>query len=497
MRTSNLVLFPLLLLLAAQGAPSGGGTGGEGRTAGSVRGAGRGPVGGGGGDDPFFRKGVRASRPPKPPLSHFAALRKELRGRCGNGVILVRGAVTRTDYLAFCQNQSFYYLTGINEPNCDLLMIPGTGEEILFVPPSNRFTAEWEGEGLKPGKEGERETGIRTVRAGSSRILLRELAAALERCGDEKRIWVEFAPEAVGPEGQDQLRRATTAWRKDPLDGRRHRNEALVDALRKRFPEAEVRNLTPHLNDMRMIKREAEIPVLEYAARLACLGIAEAMKAVRPGQMEWEVAAVADYVFRRHGAWGQAYQPIVGAGPNGCILHYWRMNSEVKKGQLIVMDFAPIVGGYAADVTRTFPVGGKFGKKERQVVLDVWNAQREILKVIRPGVSFGKLDAVGRRYLRARGYEPRIHIKHGPSHHLGMAVHDVGGRNPWILRKGMYITVEPGVYLAKEGIGCRIEDDVLVTEDGYRLLSVGCPSHPDEIEALMKRSGMAEVPTGR
>lgn len=449
---------------------------------------------------PYFPGGEIARVPPKPPKAHFAALRKELRDRLKDGVILVRGAITRTDYLAFRQNQSFYYLTGINEPNCDLVMIPKTGEEILLVPPVNRFIEEWEGKGLRPGKEGVEETGIAEVRPGGGRgkVVIRVLREALARCGPKKRIWVEFAPEAIGPEGQDQLRRAIGRWQSDPLDGRRHRNQALVEALRREFEGVEVSDMTDDLNEMRMIKRPGEIPVLEFAARLACIGIAEAMKACRPGQKEWEVGAVADYVFRRYGAWGQAYQPIVGSGPNGCVLHHWRMNRTIRKGDLIVMDFAPIVNGYAADVTRTFPVGGKFSKKERKLVLDVWNAQQAILEAIKPGVSLRELARIGNRYLIERGYKPGVHIKHGPSHFLGMAVHDVSSaRARGVLRPGMYITVEPGAYLVEEGMGCRIEDDVLVTEDGYRILSVGCPSHPDEIEALMKKAGLARVPTGR
>ncbi|HHI78588.1 MAG TPA: aminopeptidase P family protein [Planctomycetes bacterium] len=445
-----------------------------------------------------FDKGVVASVPPLPSMAFRKKLRKELMKRVGSGVILIRGAVRRPDYLSFLPSQNFFYLTGIREPHCDLLLFPETGKELLLIPPTNRFIEDWEGKGLRPGKEGQKATGIASVQNGGrgSRKLLRLLKAALARLKN-KTIWIEFDPETLAGSGLDNAGRALREWQGDPLDGRMDRNQRLREALQKQFPEAEIQNVSPHLRGMRVIKRPEEIPTLAFAAQVASMGIAEAIKACRPGQREWELAAVADYVFRRHGAWCQAYAPIVGSGPNGNVLHHWRINKVMKKGELVVMDFAPIIGGYAADVTRTFPVGGKFTPRARKLVQDVYDAQQAILAIVRPGVRFGELSRVGRELLIARGYKPGIHIKHGPSHHLGMAVHDVtAGADSYILREGMVITVEPGAYLGKEGMGCRIEDDILVTKDGYRLLSAGCPSDPDGIEALMMKNGMAKVPTG-
>ena len=445
-----------------------------------------------------FNKGVVATVPPLPSMAFRKKLRKELMAKVGNGVILIRGAVARPDYLSFLPSQNFFYLTGVREPNCDLLLFPETGKELLLIPPTNRFIEDWEGKGLRPGKEGQEETGIESVENGGrgSRKLLRLLRAAMGEL-KTKTLWIEYDPETLAGSGLDNAGRALGQWRNDPLDGRKDRNQRLREALKKLLPEAELNNVSPTLRRMRVIKRKEELPTLAFAAQVATMGIAEAIKACRPGQREWELAAVADYVFRRHGAWCQAYGPIVGSGPNGNVLHHWRINKVMQKGELVVMDFAPIIGGFAADVTRTFPVGGKFNPQTRKLVQDVYDAQQAILAIVRPGVSFGTLSKVGRELLMERGYKPGINIKHGPSHHLGMAVHDVtAGGESYVLKEGMVITVEPGAYLGREGMGCRIEDDILITKNGYKLLSAGCPSDPDGIEALMKQKGMARVPLG-
>ncbi len=430
-----------------------------------------------------------------PSVSFHRERRQELMRRIGSGVIVVRSAAAIESYERFHQSHNFLYLTGIEEADAALILIPQTQEEILVVPPPNRFKEQWDGPMLRPGEKGQEQTGIAAVVPGSARTLVQRLQEALERCGDDKSLWCEHAPEERGAMSRDNLERYQEQWRRDPLDGRQDRNQHLVAALTKLVPEATIRDASPHLDAMRTIKQAEELRVLRYAAELACKGIAEAMKAVRPGQREYELAAVADYCFKRHGAQGIGYMPIVGSGPNGCVLHHWRNDRRMSTGELVVMDFAPSVHGYVADVTRTFPVGGKFSQAQRKLVQDVYDAQQAIFAELRPGVSLTKLSGIASKLLVERGYKPGVNILHGPCHHLGMAVHDVS-QDGSILRPGMYITVEPGAYLVDEGMGCRIEDCVLVTEDGYELLSKGCPSTPDEIEALMQKHGLAEAPRG-
>ncbi|MCA8968989.1 MAG: aminopeptidase P family protein [Planctomycetes bacterium] len=441
-------------------------------------------------------KGQIGSRIDPPNHEFFRGRRQALMASVDGGVILVRGAASIETYERFHQSHTFWYLTGVEEPDCALVLVPKTGEEILVVPPYNPMKAQWDGPTLRPGNAGQEATGIAEVVPGSSKTLIRLLGEALERCGDRKAIWCPQAPEERGAASRDNLTRYQAQWQRDPLDGRRDRNSHLADALRREFEGVAIDNLSPALDALRTIKQPEELRVLRYAAELACAGIGEAMKAVRPGQKEYELGAIAEYTFKRHGAVGISYMPIVGSGPNGCILHHWRNARTMQDGELVVMDFAPSVHGYVADVTRTFPVSGKFTEAQRKLVSDVFDAQKAIIEAIRPGVSLAKLSSIGSKLLVERGYKPGIHILHGPCHHLGLSVHDVS-KNGFELRPGMYITVEPGVYLTDEGMGCRIEDCVLVTEDGCEVLSRGCPSTPDEIEAFMREKGLADVPGAR
>jgi Xaa-Pro aminopeptidase len=187
-------------------------------------------------------------------------------------------------------------------------------------------------------------------------------------------------------------------------------------------------------------------------------------------------------VFSLHGCGKDAYGAIVGAGKNGCVLHYMKCDAELKDGQLVVMDYAPTLFGYASDVTRTFPVGGKFTDAQRKLVQNVYDVQQALIAQIKPGVKLSKLSRDCAEMLRERGYRN----DHGPCHHVGLAVHDPSVDT---LQAGMVITVEPGAYLRDQGMGCRIEDTILVTKDGYEVLSKGCPSKPEEIEAFVQQMG--------
>lgn len=445
-------------------------------------------------------KEVVARRPPKLGQAFHRGRRKALMQAVGGGIILLRGGVTPASNTPFVQEHNFFYLTGVRDPGCELLLIPETGEEILFVPPYNPFTARWEGEILRAGKVGEKRTGIAKVIASTTHqdgsTYFQEVGKALDRCGKDKKIWICYAPEELSSGSPDYLGRYARKQKRDLLDGRGDRNDAFRAALTKRYEDqAKTANLSPILYRLRVIKTPEEIALIRYVSEIACLGHAEAIKACRPGQRESELAAVADYVFRRNGAQAIGYSAIVGSGPNGNVLHHWRNNRIMQKGDNVVMDFAPEIDGYTSDVTRTFPVGGRFTPENRKLVRDVYDAQQAIIKAVKPGVTFRDLSRIGSKVLVSRGYKPGIHILHGPSHFVGMAVHDPSGGKR-VLEPGMILTVEPGAYIVKEARGCRIEDVILVTEKGCEVLSKGCPSTPDAIEALMKRQGLARPPQG-
>lgn len=432
--------------------------------------------------------------PPPLPVAEFRARRAELARRVAavepNALILVRGAGKQADMGPFVQDQDFLYLSGVGEPDLALLLVPGADGSLLhdelLVPPFSRFAATWDGNFLAPGEATAERTGF--ALAGNVRSLRRRLGELLT--GPDRPVLFTLTEPAAGlGSTPGKAGDAAAAIADDAFDGRESREQALVDRLTEQHAGLEVRSLERFLHAMRPHKSPAEIELLRAAAHVATEGIAEAMRTARPGLFEFQLAAVARYVFSLRGAGPDAYAPIVGTGANGCILHHVAGPARLADGDLVVMDYAPTLHGYCSDVTRTFPASGTFTPEQRKLVQDVHEIQRALLADVRPGARISALYAKCGKLLHERGYR----TDHGPTHHVGLAVHDPSVD---VLEAGMVITVEPGAYLRKIGMGCRIEDTVLVTEDGCENLSGHLPSDPDGIEALMRERGIVDVPVG-
>ena len=421
---------------------------------------------------------------PLPEVDHFRARRAALRQTLGDGVAVLLGARKPDHMGAFWQSQDFFYLSGVNEP--ELAMLIGTDRDgkvvdELLVPPFSRFTAQWEGEFLNPGEKSAQKSGFAVV--GNVRNLSGRLDELL--AGEGKKpmtLWLLFTPAVPIGGTPGQTLGAIGAQEGDAFDGRDSREHMFKLAMASRFKEVPQRDLTRPLHALRAHKEPAEIELLRRSSEIAAEGIAEAMRASRPGLYEFQLAAVARYVVSLRGAGPDAYGAIVGAGKNGCVLHYMKNDAPLAGGQLVVMDYAPTVHGYASDVTRTFPSDGTFTTEQRKLVQDVYEVQQALIAEVKPGASLGKLSQLCSELLRKKGYRS----DHGPCHHVGLAVHDPSVDE---LEAGMVITVEPGAYLREQGMGCRIEDTILVTDTGCEVLSRGVPSTPDEIEAFLRARG--------
>ncbi len=438
----------------------------------------------------LFACALKAQEPTStPPSSFFKARRAALMKKLGGGIVVIRGASRRADNAKFYQDHDFYYLTGVVQQNAALILFCDTEKDLLLVEPYSRWTAQWEGGRLVPNEASAEKTKFDEV--GNYRSLRRILRKHIDPEGDQKRpdVWTTFAPQPNQTSTPSSARGGVGAMTADRFDRRPSREKAFRDALEKLFEGVAIRNVDPAIRELRSIKQPEEIDRVRAATRIACAGIAEAIKSTEPGVYEYQIAAAARYVFDRMGAGPDAYAAIVGAGPNGCILHYDANRKKTVAGELVVMDYAPTVQGYASDVTRTFPVSGKFTDEQRKLVQDVYDVQKILIAMVKPGASLRKIGQRCSLELRKRGYFSR----HGPCHHVGLAVHDVGGDE---LRPGMLITVEPGAYLSRKGMGCRIEDVILVTKEGCVNLSGHLPSRPDDIEKLMRAKGVQQIPIG-
>lgn len=404
-----------------------------------------------------------------PRVTFLEARRERLLSRIHQGVIVVPAA-SRADFEAqwlrgveFRQDDYFFYLTGLDSPDGWLVMAKNlTGQSVLlFLPPRDPQEERWTGPQLGPGPEASQLSGIGEVHPTTAMDSVLNLV--LERIGGPVYTTVPFDTPGPGL-------------------------PASLQAARSRL-----RDLTPVLDSLRLVKDADEIERLRRAVEITVEAQKAAMRAARPGMWEYQLEAIVEFTFRYLGATRVGFPSIVGSGPNTTILHYDKNSRRMQDGELVLVDIGAEYGQYTADVTRTFPVGGRFTPRQRALYLLVLGAQQAALDAVRPGITIAELDRIARGYLREHSGDLCAPANcaeffvHGLGHWLGMYVHDVGDyRSP--LAPGMVLTIEPGVYLPEEGIGIRIEDVVLVTEAGYDLLSAGAPRAPGEIEALMKEN---------
>jgi Xaa-Pro aminopeptidase len=398
-----------------------------------------------------------------------AARRRALLTRLGRGVILIPAAHERQlerDYIQdndFRQHNTFFYFTELETQDAWLLMVArGSGEAaetVLFLPPRDPSQERWTGLRLGPDSTAVRLSGIPRVLSTDS--LDRVLRGVLVR-----------------PPGPLYV----------PLD-QTTRDEARVRALA--FAGSDVRNLRPVVDSLRLVKDADELARLQTAVDISALGHIAAMQAAHPGIWEYEIEAVLEGTFRRHGADRVGYPSIVGSGPNSTTLHYDVNRRQTQDGDLVVMDAGAEWGQYTADVTRTFPVNGSFSARQRAIYDLVFAVQQAAFQATRPGTTIDQLNRLARDYMRAHSgslcgdQTCDAYFIHGLSHWLGMDVHDVGDYST-PLKPGMVLTLEPGIYLATEKLGVRIEDDVVVTTTGAQWLSAQLPRTSEAIERLMQ-----------
>ena len=405
-------------------------------------------------------------------IAATAARRRALLQRIGRGAALIPAAHERNieqDYVQdndFRQDNTFYYLTELETQDAWLLLTargPDSLETVLFLPPRTPSQERWTGLRLGPDTVAVRLSGIATV------LPLDSL--------DSRLLRIRFAGARGGPVYV-------------PL-GPATREERRISDLA--FSGADVRNLLPIVDSMRVVKDADEIARLRRAVNISVAGHIAAMRVARPGMYEYELEAALEDGFRRNGADRLGYPSIVGSGPNSTTLHYDVNRRRTENGDLVVVDAAAEWGQYTADVTRTFPVNGKFTPRQKAIYDLVLGAQQAAFDALRPGITMRELDGVARAYMRAhsgtlcgeRTCDDREFFNHGLGHPIGMDVHDVGFGRP--LEPGMVVTLEPGIYLLAEQLGVRIEDDVLVTAKGGEWLSDGAPRTTEAIERVMRR----------
>ena len=422
-------------------------------------------------------------------VDFHASRRAELFDMFPDTVLLFRGLAEPEANLAFRQDKTFWYLTGIESPDAAILLDTRGGNEILFLPRANPMKESWNGEIWDAKDEWVRDlTGFQDVRPSED---LLEVLEDLTK--EDGRVGISMHP-AIGLAGSyDTSLGHLRAVKRDPLDGRLGRHGQLEARLKEKL-NLEVFDIGPEVIEMRRIKTEEELDAIRRACRAGGLAMSEAIRSTRVGLGEWDLDALMTFVHMREGADGPGYDAIVGSGINSCILHYQANNKIIADGDLILIDYGPEVDHYVTDITRTWPANGNFTERQAEIYDAVLAAQKAGIAAAKPGATLSSVDAACTKVMRERGFQ---HLRrHGACHYVGMEVHDPGeSRKP--LEPGVVFTIEPGLYELETGIGVRIEDVVVITEDGCEVLTHHAPKERAELEALVGETGLLDWADGR
>ena len=438
------------------------------------------------------------------PAEEFTARRAKVLEAIGDGVAVLQGAAEYPAYVRFRQNSQFYYLTGVEVPRALVLLDGRSKSATLFLPPRNERLERSEGPVLVPGDEAAGLTGI-------PRVLERNAFAdeLVRAVGAGRTVYVPHRAESLGAATPRAAADHAAATLKDPWDGRPSRAAQFITKLKDAAPGATVADLDPILDRLRLIKSPREIELVREATRLAGVAIAEAIRSAKPGQRENDLEAIADYVFKQGGAQGFAYFALAAAGKNAYYPHYHGGEAELKAGDLVLFDYAPDYRYYTSDVTRMFPVSGKFTPEQRErytIYLRMYLALMESIKPrVAPrdivGEAVVKMDRivadhrfsseVTREAAKAFVDRYRTGTRNSLGHMVGMEVHDVQPPSD-VLLPGMIFTIEPALTIPGDRVYIRLEDVILITESGYENLSAFLPMEPDAIEKLMAETGRFE-----
>ncbi|HTA59612.1 MAG TPA: Xaa-Pro peptidase family protein [Candidatus Baltobacteraceae bacterium] len=429
------------------------------------------------------------------PNSVYSQRRAKLAAAADAPIVLtgLNGREEDSQAYVFAQEENFYYLTGHNEEEAGLILLPPADSkarkddfegprEILFLPSKNPAKEKWNGVRMSPSDPGiQARTGFADVRPFS------EMRATIERL-------TKFYPAFF----------TILSYEKE-LGGYPHERET-VEWLKLAAPRANLKDIRGDIIDLRLVKGPTEIGLLRQAIDLSLDAHFAAIKMMRPGLWEYQVAAKMVEVHAMGGSEAEAYAPIVGAGPNSTALHYDNLGRKIQEGDIVVMDVGAQYAGYAADITRTVPANGRFTPRQREIYEIVLGAQNAAMAALKPGADMcrkGKqsLYKISYDYINSHGKDLNgkplgQYYIHGLGHNIGLDVHDPGDSCKPLV-PGQVVTMEPGIYIPEENLGVRIEDDVLITETGYELLSRRLPRTADEIEKIMaegakQRSGEAK-----
>ena len=434
-------------------------------------------------------------------------LAKELES---NAIAIFQGAPSETGYVKFRQYNEFYYLTGIETPHAYMIIKGDSGETTLYLPHKNERRERSEGP-LLSAEDVETVKAMTGVEHVFATTMMGEHLWRM-RMRTKPIVYLYQSPPERHAESRDLLLRHEGDIQNDPWDQTQPRYKDFNQNMSEHMAGSEIRDLTKILDQLRLIKSNAEIEVIKKATVLSCLALMEAMRSTKPGIYEYELDGMAKYIYHINGSQGDAYYSLIANGSNAYMPHYHEKKDKLRDGDLMLMDYSPDFQYYMSDITRMIPVNGKFSEEQSQLYGFYVACYRAILDKIRPFIEPVKVRKEAadkmKQILSIAKFNQAHHRKAAENfvesyarsskrqyaslgHGVGMATHDVGDHSKMLL-PGMVFTIEPALRVPEENIYIRLEDLIIITETGAEVVSDFVPMDMRGIEKLMREKGMLD-----
>jgi Xaa-Pro aminopeptidase len=426
-----------------------------------------------------------AAQEPAFDRGEFAARRGRLFDQIGQGTAVVFGSPAHPHSVRFRQTPDFFYLTGIEEPGSILVLDGRTRRAVVLAPRRPQGPVSIDGPGVREHPNAEAHYGVTLRDPEGFWALMDSVAPGADT------LFLPLTPHDELQLARFEVLMRERAQQNHPIWGGPTPVARAIERLRGMRAQKPVADLSPRLDRMRWIKTPYEIERMRTAGRVGAEGVKEAMKGTRPGMHEYELEAAARYVYVRAGMRGDAFIPIVASGRNTLTLHYIENNRRMEAGDLVYMDYGADADYYTSDITRTWPVSGRFTPEQERMYRTVLEARNAIIAAMKPGVRLSQLkDAAAAVYERYGYGENFRQFGRYVGHPVGMSVHDVEPGRPgadFVLEAGVVYNVEPLLHFPEKGVHLRLEDSVLVTATGAENLTAGVPVEIEEIYALIRQ----------
>ncbi len=434
----------------------------------------------------LFSSAVLAQQPFD--TEEFKARRAKLFDKIPDGVAVVFAAQSHMYPIRFRQSPDFFYLTGIEEPGALLLLIGHSSQAYLFAPTRSQRQIIMEGPGVLQVDDAAQTYGLTSVRGSEDFFGFLSFLV-----GESKKLYMPLSPpdNVQGSRGEMKMQ-AMSRWQ-DPIYRAEPEHQKVVESIQQWLPQLQLENLNPLLDDLRWVKTPYEIERMRRSGDIGARGVAQAIKGTEPGMYEYELEAAARFVFTKLGARGDAFTPIVASGPNTVIWHYAANNREMQAGEIVYMDYGCDFDYYTSDITRTWPVSGRFAVEEEKMYRCILDARNALIDAVEPGQTIAGLKDVAQSIYEKHGYGKEFQaLRRYVGHFVGLSVHDVRpSQSNRPFEPGVVFNVEPILEFRDREIHLRLEDTILVTETGAENLTAGVPADLEKVYSLISQKGLS------